>query len=96
VANVATEGNMRNKDRILVEMPEGKSLRRPRFTFSKEVHCLVNLVQDRQDRVQCCSEHCNKYSGFIKGAVMLQNLSVYQLFGEDSAVKLECSFSIGQ
>jgi hypothetical protein len=46
-AYVASEGSMRNEDRILAEIPEGKSLRRRRLTFSKEVHCLVNLVQDR-------------------------------------------------
>jgi hypothetical protein len=65
VAYVASEGNIINKDRVLAEILEGKSLRRPRFTFGKEVDCLVNLVQDRQDRVPYCSEHCNKYSGFI-------------------------------
>lgn len=65
MAYVARESSVRNKDRILVEIPEGKYLRRPKFILSKEVHCLVNLVQDRQDRVQYCSEHCSKYSGFI-------------------------------
>jgi hypothetical protein len=65
VACVTSEGSMRNKDRILAEIPVGKTLRRPSLTFSKETYCLVNLVQDRHDRVPHSSEHYNTCSGFI-------------------------------
>jgi hypothetical protein len=51
VAYVAIEGNMRNKDRILVEIPEGKSLRRPRFTFSKEINFWLTWF--RIGKIEC-------------------------------------------
>jgi hypothetical protein len=50
VAYVASEGSMRNKDRNLAEIPEGKSGRRPRLTFGKEVYCLTWF---RYGKIQC-------------------------------------------